>query len=255
MPFSSTWIALVSWPPMSSTVRVLGNIAWAPRPWQRISERICSFGERQRAGGRSRSRRWRACSSSSMQRASLDGVAQLGSGSSMVGQRARRPRRCARRSVAECRAEFSTSGSPCRTARRAAGRSDAPAPSRQASSSALRIVRLPARSRKKSLLRVALRLRTASPASSAIGRMIATTNRALRRPSASRISRSPPASSPRARAWRAGCGTAARGSAVRARSSPSARRARSEPRPPRPAIRAKRALISASPSATWQATS
>ena len=47
MPCSSTWMALVSWPPMSSTVRVRGNIAWAPRPWQRISERICSFGEGQ----------------------------------------------------------------------------------------------------------------------------------------------------------------------------------------------------------------
>ncbi len=45
MPCSSTWIALVSCPPMSSTVRVPGNIACAPRPWQRISERICSFGK------------------------------------------------------------------------------------------------------------------------------------------------------------------------------------------------------------------
>src|SRR3972149_2963722 len=49
MPESSTWIALVSWPPMSSTVRVFGNIACAPRPWHRISERICPSGNGSRA--------------------------------------------------------------------------------------------------------------------------------------------------------------------------------------------------------------
>ena len=49
MPLPSTWIALVSCPPMSSTVRVAGKSTWAPRPWQRISDRICSFGNGRRA--------------------------------------------------------------------------------------------------------------------------------------------------------------------------------------------------------------
>ena len=49
IPAASTWIAFVSCPPMSSTVRVPGNMTCAPSPWQRISERICSFGKGSRA--------------------------------------------------------------------------------------------------------------------------------------------------------------------------------------------------------------
>ena len=36
-PEGATRMALVSCPPMSTTVRVLGNICTAPRPWQLIS--------------------------------------------------------------------------------------------------------------------------------------------------------------------------------------------------------------------------
>ena len=36
-PTAETRIALVSWPPMSTTVRVRGNMWTAPRPWQLIS--------------------------------------------------------------------------------------------------------------------------------------------------------------------------------------------------------------------------
>ncbi len=36
-PLAATEIALVSWPPMSITVRVAGNMWTAPRPWQLIS--------------------------------------------------------------------------------------------------------------------------------------------------------------------------------------------------------------------------
>ena len=36
-PVGRTRIALVSCPPMSITVRVLGNMCTAPRPWQLIS--------------------------------------------------------------------------------------------------------------------------------------------------------------------------------------------------------------------------
>ena len=40
-PSAPTLMALVSWPPMSMTVRVAGNSDWAPRPWQVISV-ICA---------------------------------------------------------------------------------------------------------------------------------------------------------------------------------------------------------------------
>ncbi len=36
-PSAETRIAFVSWPPMSTTVRVPGNMWTAPRPWQLIS--------------------------------------------------------------------------------------------------------------------------------------------------------------------------------------------------------------------------
>ena len=40
-PSGPTLMALVSWPPMSITVRVAGKIEWAPRAWQVISV-ICA---------------------------------------------------------------------------------------------------------------------------------------------------------------------------------------------------------------------
>jgi len=36
-PWAETRIAFVSWPPMSTTVLVFGNMWTAPRPWQLIS--------------------------------------------------------------------------------------------------------------------------------------------------------------------------------------------------------------------------
>ena len=61
MPAGSTWMALVSCPPMSSTVAVPGYITCAPRPWQRISLRMCSLLKGSRARSRCRRRRSPPC--------------------------------------------------------------------------------------------------------------------------------------------------------------------------------------------------
>ena len=209
-----------------------GTSSVAPRPWHRISERICASSKGS-ARGRSRCPRWRParaeCSASS--------TAPRSSGQRPLEGRTTAASGCSPRSRPRPSRVLDGRGSPCRRARRGR-RSAAPRPRVRSSSrrlrvrsSALRMYWLPARSRKKSLLRSRLR-REELAASLGMAR---SSSSSTARPRPSRISLHPPrrrrARARRGRARPAGCGTAPRESAARARFPPRG----APPRPPRAA--------------------